>query len=78
MEKVALTFNFPIRIKRIANGEKIIVPGDGRDDVDVRIIEEAASCESPLVAIHKLLNTREKNPGTRRRRKKSEQAYERE
>lgn len=69
MTRVALTFNFPIRIKRIANGEKIIVPGDARDDVDVRIIEEAASCESPLVAIHKLLDTGKKNPDTRRRRK---------
>jgi len=40
MEKVALTLTFPIRIKRISNGEKIIVPGDGRDDVEVRIIRD--------------------------------------
>jgi len=63
MEKVALTLTFPIRIKRISNGEKIIVPGDGRDDVEVRIIrDESKSGESPLVAIHKLLDT-----GARRR-----------
>lgn len=75
MEKVALTFSFPIRIKRNSNGEKIIIPGDARDDVEIRIVEdEAKSCESPLVAIRTLLNTSEKNLGTRLRRKKSGQA----
>ena len=69
MKTVALTFTFPIRIKRISNGEKVIIPGESRDDVEVRIIEEAASCESPLVAIHKLLDT-----GARRRRKNLDKA----
>ena len=56
--KVALTFTFPIRIKRICNGEKVIFPGDGRDDVEVQIIrDESTGCESPLVAIRKLLDT---------------------
>ena len=65
MKKVVLILDFPIRIKKIANGEKILVSGDARDDVDVRIIQdEARSCESPLVApLHKLLDACKKNPG---------------
>lgn len=71
MEKVALTFTFPIRIKRISNGEKIITPGAGRDDVEVRIVrDEAESCDSSLVAVHQLLDAHRTNSGARRRRKK--------
>lgn len=80
MTKVALAFIFPIRIKRIANGERIIVPGDSRDDVEVQIIEdEAKISESPLGALREVFDACDKDlkrtrAAMRRRGKKMDTA----
>ena len=64
-----MSFSFPIRIKRIANGEKVFVPGDGRDDVEVKLVEDNTDCKSPLLALHELLDAYEKE--VRKARKKA-------
>lgn len=61
MKKVALSFSFPIRVKRGPNGEKIIVPGDGRDSVKVKIVDDDnPPSKSWVVALHELLDQFEK------------------
>lgn len=53
MEKVAITFDWPVRFERITNGERIIAQA-GPDEIEVDVCEGEMSSESWIKELPRL------------------------
>ena len=67
--KVSITIDSPIDFKRIANGEHVIEQTD-LDNIEIKFVEGDKG-NSPLLALHELLDEFEKSVRPSRRRKGS-------